>query len=115
MRSSRLTSFVVLFLSCRVDLVLAGHCHNYERTYPVYNGQFSTSYASPNAPVYIVNGAGGNREGISGFADPQPAWSAKRIGQWGYGRLTVPDAHTLQWVWSTSVDNQVQDSFNITK
>jgi acid phosphatase type 7 len=94
---------------------LAGHCHNYERSYPVYNGQYTTSYNTPTAPVYVVNGAGGNREGVSGFAEVQPAWSAKRIGQWGYGRLAAVDAHHLSWEWYTSADNQLQDSFTISK
>ena len=44
--------------------------HSYERSLPVYRGQptssSNASYTSPAAPIYIVNGAAGNREGNSG-------------------------------------------------
>ena len=48
----------------------ATHRHSYERSLPVYRSQptstSNSSYASPAAPIYIVNGAAGNREGNSG-------------------------------------------------
>ncbi len=47
-----------------VDLVLAGHEHVYERTYPVLNGQVRSGYqdpdfVSPGGTVYVVTGGGG--------------------------------------------------------
>lgn len=48
-----------------VDLYLAGHLHNYERSYPVYNGSVvSTSYVKPNATVHVVVGMAGNVSSI---------------------------------------------------
>jgi hypothetical protein len=88
-----------------VDVVIAGHkcpaqlsrkCrgrsltlirHIYERSLPVYRGQptssANSSYLSPGAPIYIVNGAAGNREGNGG---PPPCirgafpWCCKAAG-----------------------------------
>lgn len=55
------------FITHGVDLVVQGHLHDYERSYPLRYG-FATqhNYSSPtNAPIYVVNGAAGNREGNS--------------------------------------------------
>jgi len=50
-------------LTHRVDLVLQAHEHDYERSWPTANGQpTQANYTAPAAPVYVVNGAGGNRE-----------------------------------------------------
>lgn len=56
----------------KVDVYLSGHVHTYERSYPVYNWDVrfdlenatipTLVYDEPTAPVYIVNGAGGNIE-----------------------------------------------------
>lgn len=55
-----------LLYNNKVDLHFQSHVHGYERTWPMYRDQpVQTSYDSPAAPVYIVNGAGGNREGNS--------------------------------------------------
>jgi len=82
-----------LFKQHGVDLVFAGHLHDMERTHPVYAG-----VVDPTGPVYVVNGAGGNREGVStNFITPTPAWSAMQGGVAGVGTLTVANASTLIW------------------
>ena len=49
-----------LFHDYAVDVVISGHNHNYERTYPVFKkNPTSTEYNNPAAPVYIVAGTGG--------------------------------------------------------
>jgi len=63
--------FENLFDANHVNLVLTGHAHNYERTYPVVNGQRTGS-----GPVYIVTGGGGATL-YPGFV-ATPAWSAMR-------------------------------------
>ena len=48
-----------IFKQFGVDLVLTGHVHAYERTYPVYNDSLTesgSSYLSPTAPIYIMQG-----------------------------------------------------------
>ncbi len=63
-----------VFREYDVALVLTAHEHNYQRTYPVYQQKVvNTSYDNPSAPTYLVNGAGGNREGeTKGFLNPLP-------------------------------------------
>lgn len=63
-----------LLFNAQVALVVSGHVHAMERTYPVYQ------YArNSRGPVYLVLGDGGNREGLATqYYDPQPVWSAFR-------------------------------------
>jgi len=54
-----------------VDVVFTAHKPNYERLWPLSQGGVPVhSYNNPGAPVYIVNGAGGNREGTDYFTKP---------------------------------------------
>jgi predicted phosphodiesterase len=101
-----------LFRKHRVDLFLNGHEHNYERLYPTYKsapGSFGRAGAAggnaanpevitnADSPVYIIDGAAGNREKHEPFTRAQPAWSAFRSNSYGYGRLTVFNATHLQY------------------
>ena len=107
------------FLAAGVDVVVAAHEHGYERTYRVANGAVtSTSYEGAGAPVYIVNGAAGNREGNEKPAGNQP-WSAFQDGSVGYSVLTVTGAPAgaavLRWQHFASAGAVLLDSWNITK
>jgi hypothetical protein len=58
-------------VDAKVDIVLAGHVHSYERSrrffnieYDIVNGK-ATPVHNLNAPVYINIGYGGNIEGIA--------------------------------------------------
>ena len=58
-------------VNAKVDVVLAGHVHSYERSrrfsnieYDIVNGK-STPAHNLDAPVYINIGDGGNIEGIA--------------------------------------------------
>lgn len=62
--------FEDLFYLYQVDLVVAGHLHNYERSYPIYKGEIDreaivdkNNYKNPKYPVYLICGSTGNREG----------------------------------------------------
>ena len=84
-----------LFYTSKVDLVLAGHVHAYERSLPVFD-----SRVLPEAPVYITIGDGGNREGLaSNYVNPTPAWSAYRLAVYGHGIIDIKNATHLQWEW----------------
>jgi len=123
-----------LFNSNKVDLCLTGHVHEYERTYPVYQSKvvtksFDNDGTSPFAPIYIVQGASGNREGNKGgFADEAsgklPEWHAGGSVEVGYGLLDVDSAitaannkglNTLRWNYYRSSDNELLDNFTLTK
>lgn len=58
----------------KVDLFIAGHLHNYERSYPVNNGTVaSTSYHNPRDTVHAVVGMAGCNEGAAMHC----VWSTK--------------------------------------
>jgi len=70
-----------LLLQHRVDLVLGGHTHIYERTKPLYKGRIQPE---GKAPVYIVAG-GASFPSTAGFnANDVPSWSAYRDEQARY-------------------------------
>jgi len=64
-------SLVPLFEKYRVDLAIFGHCHAYERTHPIYQGE-----VDPRGTVYLLAGVAGAT--LDKDWDPQPQWSAYR-------------------------------------
>jgi len=54
----------------KVDLILAGHVHAYQRLYPIYDGKIDYDsmnkdrnvYSNPMYPVHLVCGAAGNHQ-----------------------------------------------------
>lgn len=107
-----------VFKEYGVDLVLSGHVHAYQRTYPVYKNEVvSTSYNSPSAPVYVMQGASGNREGNKGsHPDPSglPDWSAATLTEIGYGVMSI-SATEISWEFHCSATAEVLDHFVISK
>lgn len=105
-------------------VTILGHVHAYERSYPVYqNEPTSTDYVAPSAPVYILQGASGNREGNKGSYPPQeelPSYSANTQTAVGYALLTV-GPEQLDWVFyaapdpENGVEKSVLDSVTIAK
>ncbi|CAF2247752.1 unnamed protein product [Brassica rapa subsp. narinosa] len=101
------------FVNSKVDLVLAGHVHAYERServsnikYNITNG-LSTPVKDPNAPIYITIGDGGNIEGIANsFTDPQPSYSAYRESSFGHALLEIKNKTHAQYTWHRNQDNE---------
>jgi hypothetical protein len=86
-----------LFVQHNVNLVVSGHCHAYMRTKPL-----AFNHVNESGPVYVIVGAGGNREGhASGYQHDTPEeWIAKRDDvEFGYGRLHFANATHVQWSW----------------
>jgi len=84
-----------LFYEYGVDLVLSGHVHSYERTYPVYNSKVDW-----RGPIHICIGDGGNYGGPAlPWREPQPEWSAFREASFGSGQLTVHNQTHAHWEW----------------
>ena len=97
-----------LMVAAGVDLHLSGHNHQYERSYSVarcdrdYRTECRVSDRTHNPPypIHIVNGAGGDSEGV------EPTWVAAREVPFraahstgfrtGYGRTTINRTH-LFW------------------
>eukprot|EP00040_Diaphanoeca_grandis_P037041 m.239430 g.239430 ORF g.239430 m.239430 type:complete len:515 (+) comp33745_c3_seq3:1506-3050(+) len=86
-----------LFHKYGLDLWINGHEHNYERTYPLYQGQSDRSNINPKATIYIVTGAAGSPEMHEAFDKDPPSWSAFRSNSFGYSRALVHNATHLQW------------------
>ncbi|KAK9710622.1 Calcineurin-like phosphoesterase [Popillia japonica] len=75
-----------------VDLQIWAHEHSYERLWPVYNykvynGSYDAPYTNPGAPVQIITGSAGCKEGKDDFIPAKPEWSAFTSSDYGYTRL----------------------------
>jgi predicted phosphodiesterase len=111
-----LKSFEPLVYKYQVNLIISGHVHAYERTYPVYNSVVNQTQSSYAGPTYIVIGDGGNLEGhASTYIKPQPSWSAYTNGTaYGYGILTIKKEN-IKWSWYRNQDRvfKVSDTTTI--
>lgn len=84
----------------KVDLVMSGHVHAYERSCQVYK-----DVCTEGAPYYITIGDGGNKEGLaSTWVNPQPQWSMFRQASYGFGELLVLNATHTKWSWHQNAD-----------
>jgi hypothetical protein len=107
-----------------VDLVLSGHVHSYERTFPV-SGNYSlnsnasvvSSYVNAPHPVHVITGAAGNGESVDPFTGESYAWSfsAFRSLDHGYSRLTVRNATHLEVDFFSVDQARVIDAFTLVK
>lgn len=122
MRNQWRTGLETLFYNYGVDIVLGAHQHTYERLWPTYDMLVRNSstpgepYTDPLAPVHLVTGAAGCREDTDTFnRGALGPWSAVRIADYGYARLTAIDQHTLQWEQVNATTRAVVDEIIIRK
>jgi len=103
--------FEPLFIQYQVDLYVAGHNHNYERTKPLVEGKVDEK----NGVTYIVSGTGGAGKTDS-WKEPPPEWLVTRYAEYGYGILSSTSTK-LKWNWynGTSTDAEIVDSVTIKK
>lgn len=65
-------SFETLFYKSGVDIILEAHEHSYERMWPVYNETVTAkNYVNPAAPVHLVSGTAGCKEGVDPMIGPR--------------------------------------------
>jgi acid phosphatase type 7 len=81
------------FMEYGVDVVLTGHMHCYETTWPVNNGTVISkgvdgTFTNPAAPIYVVQGTAGAVIWEK-WVEPAPAWSRTRAQLYGYGRMNT--------------------------
>lgn len=56
-KTQALLDFEPIFAEFAVDIFFAGHDHNYETTWPVYqNKAVQKNYSNPEAPIHILSG-----------------------------------------------------------
>ena len=115
-----------LYRELGVAAVMVGHIHNYQRTFPVADAHVvGTSYDNASAPMYLVNGGPGNREGNPPFKPGSiPAWGAFRTIERSFmtydivaadGEAASTKKVTLHAKLLRSTTGAVIDAFNLTK
>ncbi|XP_025104271.1 acid phosphatase type 7-like [Pomacea canaliculata] len=109
-----------LFYKYGVDLEIYAHEHSYERLWPVYKSKVcngsSEPYTNPPAPVHIITGSAGDKEGQEKFLPHPEVWSAVRSDDYGFTVMDIINSThlTLSQV-STDKEGQVIDSVILVK
>lgn len=80
-----------------VDFFINGHEHDYERSWPVYQGKSDQSNVDPKGTIYVVTGAAGSSELHEPFTREQPEWSAYRSNTFGYSKMHIHNKTHLHW------------------
>uniref|UniRef100_A0AAV1UFB2 Purple acid phosphatase n=1 Tax=Peronospora matthiolae TaxID=2874970 RepID=A0AAV1UFB2_9STRA len=116
-------AFEELLLRFKVDVVLTGHKHYYERQLPtaknkaVMDGVSSkyTVYDNPKAPVHIITGGAGQSEGMSVPPTHNASWNA--VNDYEHFGYTILHANhtTLLWKYVSSADHSILDQFAMLK
>jgi 3',5'-cyclic AMP phosphodiesterase CpdA len=121
---SRIDTYHPLFDKYRVDLVLQGHIHNYQRTFPImYDSKNPTkpivtsknpsSYTNPKGEVFVLIGVGGiNFHGLTG----KPSFVSKQEAiRFGALDFTITNSGKKLDAKFFGNDGSVRDSFTIQK
>uniref|UniRef100_T1GWM5 Purple acid phosphatase n=1 Tax=Megaselia scalaris TaxID=36166 RepID=T1GWM5_MEGSC len=110
-----------LFYKYGVDVEIWAHEHSYERLWPIYdykvlNGSYEKPYVNPKAPVHLVTGSAGCKEGREPFLDKIPEWSAYHSQDYGYTRMKAHNKTHLYFEQVSDDQNgDIIDSFWIIK
>lgn len=85
-----------LFVEYGVNVVFSGHDHAYMRSHPMVDGK-----VKKEGPMYVIVGAGGNREGHSDYLHKHPEkWVAVRdVKEYGYGHFHAYNATHAHFHW----------------
>jgi hypothetical protein len=115
-------AFEDVFYENKVDLLLYGHVHAYERFSPVYNNQTIPSefddlnhHINPRAPVVIITGNPGQAESYAPVSSTPLPFSLFQSEVIGYGRLTVFNETSLLFEQVASEDQSIVDHVWIVK
>jgi len=111
---SMIRRFQPLFDRYRVDLVIHGHDHVYERMYPMREGRAvirkSNRYPQGKGTVYVTCGGGG--ASLYELAPEPTPWTAKREKTYCYLKVRVP-VHDALRVEAYRIDNTLIEAFEI--
>jgi hypothetical protein len=128
--SDLIDAYHPLFQKYGVDLVLSGHNHYYERTYPLNyysdeeeeddgsDGPFittreATNYLSPDGEIFITIGTGG--ESIFEFNDRKPYVVSQFDEGYGFLDITITDGGKRLVGTFYANDGGIQDQFTVIK
>lgn len=112
--------FEPLFIKHKVDLVLSGHSHVYERQAPLAEGNIDPNgLNNPTWPWYITNGAAGHYDGLDSLQSPRQKYSRFGLdtdnGVYGWSRLTFHNCTHMTHDFVASNNNSVLDSATLYK
>lgn len=100
----------------RPDLVLLGHNHNYERTYPLQRGKpivrHGTPYTKGTGVIYVTTGGGGHS--LYRFVAQVPPSTARRERCFHYLKVTVSE-EVLQVEAFRTADGSLLDRFEVVR
>ena len=120
-----LTCWEDLFLQYKVDIVLHGHMHCYERSYPFAVNQTcvpssaTKEYEDLQCPIYITQGTSGAMVAEK-LEKEKPNYLVKRAERYGYGLLTIEDKK-LNYKFRNlksyrfGIHSETEDEFTIVK
>ncbi len=112
--SARIAVLEKLFDRYRPDVVLLGHHHNYERTYPLISMKptsgHPSKYRKGGGVIYVTSGGGG--KSLYDQTPEKPAFTAKREKCYQYLRVTVTARSLLVECYRTE-NNSLLDRFEI--
>jgi Calcineurin-like phosphoesterase len=114
--------FHPLFDKYGVDIVLEGHIHNYERSYPImYNAEDSSkpiitncnknTYDNPHGQIYSIVGTGGVN--LHGLSDKAPYIASQQDSKFGILNIQIT-GNNLHATFISN-DGSSMDQFTITK
>ncbi|XP_067684818.1 acid phosphatase type 7-like [Haliotis asinina] len=97
-----------------VDLYIAGHQHNYERTWPVYREKLFDEYhyKNPKGPIHLTIGSMGAEYHQEKFVKPGGKWSSFRypgIEKELFAKLDIINATHLFWEVLSASNNEKVD------
>uniref|UniRef100_A0A8R1DKP1 Purple acid phosphatase n=1 Tax=Caenorhabditis japonica TaxID=281687 RepID=A0A8R1DKP1_CAEJA len=106
----------------KVDLILYGHKHTYERMWPIYNKKFFKSedpghIKNAPAPVYMLTGGAGCHSHEDPADEIPQDFSIKCLGEYGYTLLKVHNATHLytDFVDTSVLEGKLLDPFFLEK
>jgi acid phosphatase type 7 len=112
-----------IYYKHKVDLVIAGHLHHYERQSAIYQNKTvpcetedEHTCINAAAPVHIISGSGGNRLKKNDDISKNPClWSRFQSMDYGFGKLSVVNRTTLFWQQYSSESTMLIDYFYLGK
>lgn len=102
-----------LFYGEGVDLIISGHQHFYERSWPAHNKRaLQYNYREPAAPIHITIGTLGSAYMTEHSSNAGGQWSAfvlSDVGKESFGRLKIFNATHLYWEVRECANNKLVD------
>ncbi len=116
-------AFEELFFNYSVDVVIAGHVHNYERNSAIYKSSpipcdldIPTHLHNCEAPIHIVSGNAGNNHFFEPITKtPQDWFRSGATAATGYGKLYIINQTHIYWEHYNSETSKTVDNFWLSK